>query len=291
MPPGYAADTNQQGRGTEIMSWWRTLASYPPTWLAVVLTGAATVALWWWFTPGFGGALALVGCAVVTLAAWPAAAGVTGTVRRLRRRAAERRDAGTDPVPALRRDLARLPDPRPAQQLAAVLDRSENFTDVLGRRLDAGEMTYARYLTAGQQVVAAVVHNLSEVSLAYESIRTIDPPGVERRLRELEPATGRAAERERHTLSARLDLWRSQRERIDDLLADNEAAMTALATTATAISRTPMGTSAADAEVATAELEGLAERASRYAADGRAPSSGDVGGRLGSGHDSRALGQ
>jgi hypothetical protein len=273
------------------MSWWRTLASYPPTWLAVTLTGAATVVLWWWFAPGPGQALALVGCAVVVIAAWPVAAGVTGTVRRLRRQAAERRDAGADPIPALRRDLARLPDPRPSQQLTAVLERGENFTDVLGRRLDAGEMTYARYLTAGRQVVAAVVHNLSEVSLAYESVRTIDAPGVERRLRELQPAAGRAAERERHTLTARLDLWRSQQERIDDMLVDNEAAMTALAATATAISRTPMGTPAADADVATAELESLAERASRYAADGRAPRPDVVTGDPGRGLDRRAPGR
>jgi hypothetical protein len=272
------------------MSWWRTLASYPPTWLAVALTGAAAAVLWWWFSPGPGQALLLAGCAALTLAAWPVAVGVTGTVRRLRRRAAERRDAGADPVPALRRDLARLPDPRPAQQLTAVIEKGDNFTDVLGRRLDAGEMTYARYLTAGRQVVAAVVHNLSEVSLAYESIRTIDAPGVERRLAELRPATGRAAERECHTLVARLDLWRSQQERIDDLLADNEAAMTALAATATAISRTPMGTPAADSDVATAELEGLAERASRYAADGRAPAPDAVAGDLGGDLDRRPLG-
>ncbi|MGF1664482.1 MAG: hypothetical protein ACFCVG_18805 [Kineosporiaceae bacterium] len=273
------------------MSWWRTLASYPPTWLAVALTGAGTAALWWWFAPGPVPGLILVGCGILVLAAWPVAAGVTGTVGGLRRRAAERRDAGADPVPALRRDLARLPDPRPAQQLTAVLDKGDNFTDVLGRRLDAGEMTYARYLTAGRQVVAAVVHNLSEVSLAFESIRTIDAPGVERRLRELQPGTGRAAERERHTLMARLDLWRSQQERIDDLLADNEAAMTALAATATAISRTPMGTPAADSDVATAELEGLAERASRYAADGRAPLPDAVTGDPGGDLDHRALGR
>jgi hypothetical protein len=272
------------------MAWWRTLASYPPTWLAVAVTGAATAGLWWWFSPGAATALALLGCAAVALLAWPAAAGATGTVRRLRRRAADRRDVGADPIPPLRRELSRLPDPRPAQQLTAVLDKGENVVDVLGRRLDAGEMTYARYLTAGRQVVAAVVHNLSEVSLAYESIRTIDAPGVERRLADLRPATGRAAERERHTLAARLDLWRAQRERIDDLLADNEAAMTALAATATAISRTPMGTPAADADTATAELESLAERASRYAADGRAARSDEVAGSLG-GAEPRALGQ
>lgn len=252
------------------MSWWRAVASYPPTWLVLALTAGATAASWVWFSPGFVQALVLVGLAGGTLLAWPVAMAVSGTTRRLRRRDAERRDAGVDPVPALRRDLARLPDARPLQQLEAVVDKGQNLTEVLGRRLDAGEMTYARYLTAGRQVVSAVVTNLSEVSLAYESVRTIDAPGVDRRLRDLQSAHGRAAERERHTLTARLDLWRAQQERIDDLLADNEAAMTALDATATAISRTPMGMSATDSDAATAELEGLAARASRYAADGRA---------------------
>ena len=249
------------------MQWWRRVVRYPPTWLVLVVTVLAVVVLGTWFSPGAGGLLVLLALAVLVLLAWPVAVAATGTVGRLRRQELERADVATgrDAEQSLRAELAAVPDPRPLQQLDAVHSKSENLEAVLGRRLDAGEMTYARYASAGQQVVQAVQHNLAEVALAYRSVSTIDAPGVERRLAQLSGSAGQAAERERASLQARLELWRSQQERIAGLLAQNEDAMTAVDRTATTISATPMGGQAADAEAAMADLEALAERTARYA--------------------------
>ncbi len=249
------------------MQWWRRVVRYPPTWLTLALTVAVVVVVTVWFEPGTGPLLVLLGLAMFVLLAWPVTVALTGTVGRLRRRELERADVATgqDAEQALRAELAAVPDPRPLQQLDAVHSKAENLEAVLGRRLDAGEVTYARYASAGEQVVRAVQHNLAEVALAHRSISTIDAPSVERRLAQLSGTTGAAAERERSSLQDRLGLWRTQQERMADLLAQNEDAMTAVDRTATTISATPMGGQAADAEAAMADLEALAERTARYA--------------------------
>ena len=63
-------------------------------------------------------------------------------------------------------------------------------------------------------------------------------------------------------------LLRQQSTEVDVLLADNEAAMTALANTATALAnvRVQSGHAQGDASTAMADLEALAARAARYAA-------------------------
>jgi len=244
---------------------WRTVVRYPPTWLVVVLSLGLGAALVSWFSPGVVGTLVIGGLVAVVLGVWPVAMQLSGTFGRLARREEQRRLAATDPLPALRAELARLPGRRPLEQFDDVREQGDNLTAILGRRLDAGEVTYARYLTATRSVVDAVTHNLSEVALAHQSISTIEVPGVERRLAELTGAPGAPAEQERQSLTARLQLSREQQERIDALLAENESAMTALARTTTTIGRTTTGGPPVVVAGAMAELETLAERASRYA--------------------------
>ncbi|MDX1402416.1 MAG: hypothetical protein R3245_10875, partial [Kiloniellales bacterium] len=75
--------------------------------------------------------------------------------------------------------------------------------------------------------------------------------------------------REVEALEDRSALFVEQRNRISDLIAQNESAMTTLDRTATALAGTKTGPqlSKLDAESAMAELEKLAARVSRYAAD------------------------
>ena len=138
---------------------------------------------------------------------------------------------------------------------------------MLQRRLDAGELTYARYLSTSQQVFSSALGNLHEVAVANESISTINETYIDRRLAELadDDSDVESAERERATLERRREMRTSQRRRIAQLLAQNESALTALDRTTTALADVPIGKKPEDAEAAMAALEELADRAVKYA--------------------------
>ena len=136
---------------------------------------------------------------------------------------------------------------------------------MLQHRLDAGELTYARYLATSQQVFSSALDNLHEVAVASESISTIDETYIDRRLTELasDDSDPEAAERERATLERRREMRATQRRSIAQLLAQNESALTALDRTTTALADVPIGKKPDDADAAMAELEALADRAGR----------------------------
>jgi hypothetical protein len=139
--------------------------------------------------------------------------------------------------------------------------------NVLTRRLDAGELTFGRYLSTSQQVFTSGLDNLHEVALAYESISTIDETYIDRRLTELagDDSDVEAATRERDTLERRRELRTTQRRKIAQLLAQNESALTALDRTTTALADVPIGKKPEDADAAMVALEELADRAAKYA--------------------------
>jgi hypothetical protein len=167
----------------------------------------------------------------------------------------------------LRVELDALADTQPSEQLDALLQKRQSLINVLQRRLDAGELTYARYLSTSQQVFASALDNLHEIALASESISTIDEDYIARRLTELDgdDSDAESADRERATLERRRDLRQTQRRKIAQLLAQNESALTALDRTTTALADVPIGKKPEDAEAAMAALEELADRAAKYA--------------------------
>jgi hypothetical protein len=168
---------------------------------------------------------------------------------------------------ALQAELAALPDTQPAEQLAALQQKRQSLVNVLERRLDAGELTYSRYLATSQQVYNAALHNLHEVAVASESISTIDEAYIDRRIAELadDDSDDTAVARERATLEQRRELRSSQRRKIAQLLAQNESALTALDRTTTALADVPIGKRPEDADAAMAALDELADRAAKYA--------------------------
>lgn len=248
-------------------TWWSTVASYPPTWVAAAATIAAEWFSFSWFRPGPGGTALLVGLGLVALAGWPVVLAATGTVLKLQlaRRAALESDRSQ--VITLAKELEVLPDPRPARQLKAIQEKRRGLVDVLGKRLDAGEMTFARYLDSVEQVYSSVIANLGEVALAMRSITALDEQYVDTRLAEIDAeASGSAAvAREKTSLEDRRAMQDAQEQKVADLLAQNEAAMTAIDRTTTALADAPIGRPVEDAEEAMTALEELAARASKYA--------------------------
>ena len=189
-------------------SWWRAVVSYPPTWVAVVVLGATV-----WLVlevidpPGiFVGVL--IGLTVVAAVAWPFTMSATGTLSKLQFEVPRVEEVDPQEIATLRAELDALADTQPAEQLDALLQKRQSLINVLQRRLDAGELTYGRYLATSQQVFSSALDNLHEIALASESISTIDETYIDRRLAELDgdDSDAESADRERATLERRREL-------------------------------------------------------------------------------------
>ena len=253
-------------------SWWRAVIEYPPSWLAAVVLVVATGLVVAVVEPS-GTMLVVLGALVLLAAlAWPIVLLTTGRLAQLQYPVTPR-VSEIDPalLAALAKELGELDDPPPGEQLAALQQKRATLMKVLERRLDAGEITYARYMETADGVYRAALDNLHEVAVAHDSISSIDETYVARRLAELDAETADGAEpdpssvRERETLAQRLELRTVQRHKISRLMAQNEAALTALDRTTTALADVPIGRHPEDADAAMAALEELAARTGMYA--------------------------
>lgn len=174
-----------------------------------------------------------------------------------------------DKLQTLVTDFDELDFGQGAAQLRMLREKFENLSEIMKRRLNAGELTYARYLGMAEQVYLSALDNLHEVAVALRSVSTINPDYIESRLREL--GSFEQGSREQHeesvALQERSSLYDEQQQRVTLLIAQNESAMTVLDKTATALAGTKTGKGQAtmDAEAAIAELERLAQRAGAYA--------------------------
>lgn len=249
-------------------SWWRAVLAYPPTWVAIVAVLLAEWAILVWFQPPGLLAGILISLGAIAIIVWPITMSATGTLSKLQFEVPKLSEVDPMEMANLEQDLDALEDARPAHQLRAIQEKRDNLTEVLNRRLDEGELTYARYLTTAQQVYLSAVENLREVAIALQSISAIDEDYIDTRLEALsEGVNGEAAERERSSLEGRKALRRSQEDKVAELLGQNESAMTAMDRTATALADAPIGRAPEDAEAAMSALEELAQRAAKYATD------------------------
>lgn len=250
-------------------SWWRAVAGYPPTWIAFV---ALFVSAWLFvqiLDPPRLITILLIALVVAAVIGWPLTMATTGTLTRLQFEIPRVEEVDPATLAALTTELEALSDDRPARQLRALQEKKDNLTEILRRRLDAGELTYGRYLATSQQVHSAALYNLHEAAVSIRSVSAIDPEYMAARLDELVDSSDgdAAAERERESLEGRRALLDEQTRRIADLLAQNESAMTALDRTATALASAPIGRRPQDADAAMQALEELAARAHKYASD------------------------
>ena len=85
-------------------------------------------------------------------------------------------------IASLRAELGALADTQPTEQLDALLQKRQSLINVLQHRLDAGELTYARFLGTSQQVFSSALDKLHEVGVAAESTGRAIASGGDRAL-------------------------------------------------------------------------------------------------------------
>lgn len=247
-------------------SWWKAVATYPPSWIAIGAVILAVVAILLLLDPAPLISAIVIGLGVAAIVVWPLTLSATGTLNQLQFQRPKLEDVSETDLMLLTAELERLDDPRPSRQLRAIGEKRDNLVTMLDRRLQSGEITYSRYQTTAQHVYLAVISNLREVSNALNSISTIDPDYIETRLTELEGETGESTQDEITSLQDRRALATTQEAKVTYLLAQNESAMTLLDRTSTALADAPIGLAPQDAEAAMQQLEELADRAGKYAA-------------------------
>ncbi len=246
-------------------SWWKAVAAYPATWLAIGLVVVGLWALLRLLQPPFFMTVILLILGGLAIVFWPITMSATGTLNRLQFEVPKLPEVEPEELAQLQKELEALDDTRPARQLNAIQEKRDSLVGVLNRRLEAGEMTYARYLSTAQQVYLAALENLREVAVAEQSVSAIDDDYINQRLEELVDQEDETATAERTSLEDRRSLRETQKKKVADLLAQNESAMTLLDRTATALADAPIGRQPQDAEAAMEALQEMADRASKYA--------------------------
>jgi hypothetical protein len=252
------ADIAPRGAATgPLASELEDFLQYRPTILALLIVSAWAIWALSRFGPSPPRALLILGVAAGVFWVWWLLYRLAGPGRAK----ADNQAGSGEAERAIRDELVELDCRQGVEQLAHLGGSFRSTVEVLSRRMHAGEITYERYLRGAEAVYQAALGNLRETAIALRTVRAIDP------------ALGDGAQpvaREVSKLPAdRLALRDRQLGRAQALLSENEAAITALGRTAAALAETQTERGAASVEEAIAELQALAERVGRYAANTR----------------------
>ncbi|MCK4258188.1 MAG: hypothetical protein KAX49_04380 [Halanaerobiales bacterium] len=157
------------------------------------------------------------------------------------------------------------------EQFTRIKEKYLNYKDCLEDKFDPNELTYGRFLGAGEQIYFSVLDNLERVTSALKIVSGIDEEYIRQRMQHLdilaqENRLQEADKKEMKTLSDRLALKKQQMDKINELLTINEEAMTQLDQSTARLSELNTTRNRASVDIATAreELEELIKRSSKY---------------------------
>jgi hypothetical protein len=242
----------------------------PFTWLAFLLCGLFVWAFWAWFEPPWFTRLGVVMLSVGVFCLWPFFYLRSEQYVRAAYGLGEVADGGeARSVTELVEEFSALGFKEGGEQVRMLRQKYRNLAEVLGRRLDAGELTYRRYLGMAECVYLAAVENLQDVAITLRSISTIDPAALRLKIEDLKKEMDFPVPEAIRAIEDRRKLYEEQRQQVAKLLSQTEAAMTALDHTAAALARTRTSKGLAELgiEEAMKDLEELAGRAGKYAAE------------------------
>jgi hypothetical protein len=152
------------------------------------------------------------------------------------------------------------------EQFERMRAKFDKLSSLLAAKFSQGELSYGRFLGAAEQVYLGGLDNLQRVAALLESVGGIDLTYIDKRLANLDKPDSEADRKEREALVRRQRLRSEQLARIDELLAGNEEALTALEETMVAVAAMSTNTALAkgDFETAIAQLQQVAARARHY---------------------------
>lgn len=157
------------------------------------------------------------------------------------------------------------------KQFEEITTKFDLFQEILRKKLNKQEITYARFLATAEQVYLNTLDNLRDLVNFLKGTAAIGTDYKEEilRLQQLENSSS-ADQKQLATLLERDSLKDSQQERIDELIAVNEQALTQIDATIAAFSKTRIrkGQANVNFETAIAELEVLASRLQQYSITG-----------------------
>lgn len=133
-------------------------------------------------------------------------------------------------------------------QFKRVQGKLENIQELLGLKLQSGELTFDRFSGAASQVCLGVLDNLKDIVTSLKSISTISPDYIEKRLTAIQHRSqnSRDDQAQRCTLKQRLAMREKQLEKVNQLLTLNEEAMTELETISIGVAEWKTGKRFAD---------------------------------------------
>jgi len=114
------------------------------------------------------------------------------------------------------------------EQFAGIRQKYDNFNALVEEKFGSGELALGEIWSAMEQVYLGVLENLREVVSLLQSISTIDPEYIRKRLDKLSRMKGKdeADLRETETLLKRQKLRDDQLRKVNELLTRNEEALT-----------------------------------------------------------------
>ena len=141
----------------------------------------------------------------------------------------------------LQHQLGELGCPSGSSQLAKLHEKYQTFKEVLDQKFNQTEFTYGRYLGMAEQVYLAGLDNLEKIALSLKSVSTIDESYINKELHLLEEKKGGSTDAQRDALLDRLGLIQKSKDKVGDLLAQNERALTQLVSTASKLTEIETG--------------------------------------------------
>lgn len=174
---------------------------------------------------------------------------------------------------AAKRRLLQFRRPDLATQVDRVYSRYAHVLDVIGSKFDQRELTYGRSRELVVEVCRGTLDNLATMASLASGVAGIDADFVQRRL---DRDGARLPPGERQALQRRLELVSDTENRLRELLARNESALTALDDTAVSVAALETGRPQARiaADQALQDLRRFVDGAARYARGVEAGGSG-----------------
>ncbi len=169
----------------------------------------------------------------------------------------------------LKEDLVTLGEKRAALQLSQFDQKFEILVEVLNQKFDESQLTYQRYYGIAKEVYLSGIDNLNNIVLALKTMKSIDLNYIDFSLKEIEKKdkNNMAVKKELDALLRSKESYKNLQQKIEDILAENEAALTQIEQTTIAISeitRSKNNEAEVDMEDSMKALEEMALRSAYY---------------------------